>query len=90
MRFRPLGVRVVATVCGVLLLVTLVGVWFALPAEVQHQFTAPQWVTCVAMVLGALAIGHALARCRVDADDGAHAWSTATAPTGWTGARWSR
>jgi hypothetical protein len=69
LRFRPLGVRVVGTVCGVLLLVTLVGVWFALPDDVQHEFTVPQWVTCVAMVLGALAIGHALARCRVDADE---------------------
>jgi hypothetical protein len=68
-RFRPLGVRVVATVCGVLLVATVVGVWFGLPDDVQHGFTVPEWVTFVAMVLGALAIAHALARCRVDADE---------------------
>src|SRR4051794_9352516 len=67
-RFRPFGVRVVAVLVGVLLLVTLFVVWVALPDEVQNGFTVAQWVTFLGMVVAVLAIGHALARCRVDAD----------------------
>ena len=67
-RFRPLGVRLVSVVVGVLLIVTLFGVWIALPDEVQNGFTVAQWVTFLGMVVAVLAIGHALARCRVDAD----------------------
>jgi hypothetical protein len=60
---------VTAAVLGILFLGTLVIVWIALPDEVQHGFTVGQWGTFLAMVAGIVAIGHALARCRVDADE---------------------
>jgi hypothetical protein len=69
-RFRPFGVRLAAVVVGALFLVTLVGVWIALPDEVQYGFSFVQWATFLTMVVVVLAIGHALARCRVDADEG--------------------
>ena len=68
-RFRPRGVRVAAVAFGLVLVVTVVAVWLALPEEAQEGFTFAQKLTVVAMVLGAFAVGHALARCRVDADD---------------------
>jgi hypothetical protein len=68
-RFRPLGVRLAAVVVGTLFLVTLGGVWIALPDEVQYGFSFAQWLTFLGMVVVVLVIGHALARCRVDADD---------------------
>ncbi len=68
LRLRPLGVRVAAIAFYLLLLLTLAVVWVALPANVQHGFSALQWGTVVAMMLAALVVAHALARCRVDAD----------------------
>jgi hypothetical protein len=68
-RFQPFGVRLAVVVVGVLFLVTLAAVWIALPDEVQYGFTLTQWLTLLAMVVGVLAIGHALLRCRVDADE---------------------
>lgn len=68
-RYRPLGVRLAAAVVGGLLVATLVGVFVALPAEVQRGFTLSQWVTYLLMLAGVLVVGHALARCRVDADE---------------------
>ena len=69
LRLRPLGVRVAAVAFYLLLLGTLTVVWVALPANVQHGFSALQWGTIVAMMLAALVVAHVLARCRVDADD---------------------
>ena len=66
--FRPMGVRVAAVAFAVVLIVTVVAVWLALPSGAQEGFTFAQKATVVGMVLGAFAIGHALARCRVDAD----------------------
>lgn len=68
-RFRPLGVRVAGVAFGLVLVVTVVVVWLALPREAQDSFTVPQKITVAGMVLGVLAIGHALGRCRVDADE---------------------
>jgi hypothetical protein len=68
-RFRPLGVRIAVAGFAVVLLATLVFVWVALPNDVQHGFTVAQWATFLAMVVGVLAVGHALARSRVEADD---------------------
>lgn len=68
-RFRPLGVRIAAIGFAVALLVTLAGVWIALPEEGRAAFTLLQRLTVLIMVAGALAICHALARCRVDADE---------------------
>ena len=69
LRLRPMGVRVAAVVFGAALLVTVVAVWLTLPAEAQDGFTILQRITVAGMVLGVLAIGHALGRCRVDADE---------------------
>src|SRR5687768_3594209 len=68
-RFRPTGVRVAAVVFGLVLVLTVVVVWLGLPPEAQDGFTVLQRITVAGMVLGVLAIGHALARCRVDADE---------------------
>ena len=68
-RLRPMGVRVAAVGFGVLLVVTVVVVWLALPQRSQDSFTLAQKATVLAMVLGAFGVGHALARCRVDADE---------------------
>ena len=69
-RFRPFGVRVASIVFGVLLVVTVVGVWLTLPAEVQDSFTFLQRATVAFMALVALAVCHGLSRCRVDVDQG--------------------
>ena len=68
-RFRPRGVRVAGIAFGVVLVATVVVVWLGLPQEARDGFTFPQRVTVIGMVLGMLAIGHALGRCRVDADE---------------------
>ena len=39
------------------------------PDEAQEAFTSLQKATVIGMVLVAFVVGHALARCRVDADD---------------------
>ena len=71
LRLRPLGVRIAGVAFGLVLVLTVVVVWVSLPAEAQDGFTVLQRITVAGMVLGVLAIGHALARCRVDAvEDG--------------------
>lgn len=67
-RFRPIGVRVAAVMFGLVLVVTVTVVWLELSPAARDGFTVLQRITVVGMVLGVLAIGHALARCRVDAD----------------------
>jgi hypothetical protein len=69
-RFRPLGVRLAVALCGGLLLVVVLTIWFSFSADIRSQFTDAQLVTVVG--LGALAgvAGYALARCRVDAREG--------------------
>jgi hypothetical protein len=67
--FRPRGVRVAAGVFGVLLVATVAAIWIAFPDSVQEQFTLGQKVTVLGMGLLVFAVGHALVRCRVDADE---------------------
>ena len=67
--FRPMGVRVAAVVFGVILVATVVVVWLALPSRAQEGFNLAQKATVVAMVLAGFVVGHALARCRVEADE---------------------
>jgi hypothetical protein len=69
-RFRPMGVVVASIVLAVVLVGTVVAVWYAMPPDVRVQFTNFQKGTVVAMMLGAFVVGHALSRCRVDADEG--------------------
>lgn len=66
--FRPLGVRIAATVVGGLLALTALGMWVAFPPEIRAQFTALQLVTIVALAGLFYAGGFALARSRVVAD----------------------
>jgi hypothetical protein len=67
-RFRPLGVRLVATVLAVLLAVLVTVIWVQFPKEVQDSFTLLQKLTLLVMALLLGAVGHAVARSRVDAD----------------------
>jgi hypothetical protein len=70
-RFRPLGVRFATYLCGSLLVVVTLVIWFAFPAETRAKFTAVQLATVLSLGLGAAACGYALSRSRVDArDDG--------------------
>ena len=63
--FRPLGVRIAINVAGALLLLVVVVMWLALPAEIRHQFTAFQVLTILAIGAAMYACGYALARSRV-------------------------
>jgi hypothetical protein len=67
--FRPLGVRIVSYVLGVLLLVLTVVTWLAFPAEIRAQFTPFQKLTVVAFGVLFYACGYALARSRLVARD---------------------
>ena len=69
LRRRPFGVRMAGWVFGAALFLVGAVVWVALPSAVQDAFTAFQRVTVVGLFLGAVVIGHALGRCRVDADE---------------------
>jgi hypothetical protein len=68
-RFRPLGVRIVATTLAVLLALVVAGVWVQLPPHVRGSFTLVQQLTLLVIALLTLGIGFALARSRVDADE---------------------
>src|SRR3712207_2029026 len=68
-RFRPLGVRIVATALAVLLAALVAAVWLSFPDQVRASFTLVQKVTLLLIALLVLGIGYALARSRVDADD---------------------
>ena len=69
LRLRPRGVRIASVGFAVALLVTLGAIWLAFPDGVREQFTTFQKLTVLVMVLGAFVVGHALSRCRVDADE---------------------
>jgi hypothetical protein len=70
-RFRPFGVRFATYLCGSLLLVVTLVIWFAFPAETRATFTAYQLATIIALGAGAAVCGYALSRSRVDArEDG--------------------
>ena len=68
-RFRPLGVRIAATALAQVLLLLTTAIWVTFPAEVRASFTWLQRATLLLIAGLVLAIGFALARCRVDADD---------------------
>ncbi len=67
--FRPLGVRIAAVAFGVLLFGVSATIWLSFPGDVRAAFTPAQRVTVLLMGAGVIVIGHALARCRIDADD---------------------
>jgi hypothetical protein len=69
LRFRPLGVRIVAAALGVLLAVMVAAVWLSFPDEVRATFSLVQKLTMLVIALLLVGIGLALARSRVDADD---------------------
>ena len=69
LRFRPVGVMFAAAGLGLVLLATVVAVWLTLPQEARDGFTPLQRLTVALMLLGAVIAGHAMGRCRVDADD---------------------
>src|SRR5690349_5712984 len=69
LRFRPIGVMFAAGGFAVMLLVTVVAVWLTLPQDARDGFTPLQRGTVAVMLLAAGVVGHAMARCRVDADD---------------------
>ena len=68
-RFRPLGVRVVATALALLLTLLVTVLWLTFPAQVRESFTLVQKLTLLVIALLVAAVGYALSRSRVDADD---------------------
>ncbi|GAA1911259.1 PH domain-containing protein [Nocardioides marmoribigeumensis] len=66
--FRPLGVRIAAVAFGVMLFGVGAAIWISFPPHVREAFTVFQRLTVLGMGAGVLVVGHALARCRVDAD----------------------
>ncbi len=68
LRIRPFGVRVAGWIFGGALLVVGAVVWWAFPQAARDSFNGIQRATVIAMYLGTVMIGHALGRCRVDAE----------------------
>jgi hypothetical protein len=69
--FRPFGVRLAIYVLGGLLVLVVLVMWFALPADIRSQFTPLQLGTVIFLGLLFYAAGYALARSRVVArEDG--------------------
>jgi hypothetical protein len=68
-RFRPLGVRVVATVLGLLLFSLSAVIWAQFPANVRASFTVAQRITLFVFAAMLGATGYALGRSRIDADE---------------------
>ena len=68
-RFRPVGVRVAGLVFGAALLLVGVVVWVTFPPSVRESFTFFQRATLIAMFATGVVLGHALGRCRVDAEE---------------------
>jgi hypothetical protein len=68
-RFRPLGVRMAGWVFGAALLVVGITVWVTFPPDVRESFTLFQRATLIGMFGVGVVLGHALGRCRVDAEE---------------------
>jgi|tagenome__1003787_1003787.scaffolds.fasta_scaffold20360514_2 hypothetical protein len=66
--WRPFGARVMLTVLGGLLLVLVIGVWFAWGSDVRARFTIGQRGTLVLFGVLGFAVWFALMRSRVTAD----------------------
>src|SRR3954447_695785 len=66
--WRPFGARIMLTVLGGLLLVLVVGVWFAWGSDVRARFTIGQRGTLVLFGVLGFAVWFALMRSRVTAD----------------------
>ena len=68
-RFRPLGVRVVATALALILVLLCTVIWVQFPPDVRASFTIFQKAT-LAVIAGLFGgIGYALGRSRIDADE---------------------
>jgi Bacterial PH domain len=68
--WRPLGVRMAALVFGTLLLVVCLFAWFSFDDETRARFTPFQRGTLVFLGLLFFAVGYAMVRSRVVADEG--------------------
>jgi hypothetical protein len=62
-------VRLAGWLFGLALLVVGIAVWLTLPQAGRDAFTGLQRLTVIAMFLVGVVLGHALGRCRVDADE---------------------
>lgn len=67
--WRPLGVRLAVIFFGALLVLVCAFAWFGFDASVRDRFTLFQRATLVILALLIGAVGHALARSRVVAED---------------------
>ncbi len=67
-RFRPLGVRLAATLLGLALVAVTAVIWVSFPPEIRAQFTAFQEATVLVIGLALGICAHALSRSRLDAD----------------------
>lgn len=68
-RFRPLGVRLAGVLFGAGLFAVGAAVWLTLSQEVRDAFNPLQRITVLLLFTTVVAMGHALGRCRVDADE---------------------
>jgi hypothetical protein len=67
-RYRPLGIRVMATAMGLLMVGAVAFFWVSLPGPVRDQFTIAQRVTLLVLFAVMLAFMFGLARSAVRAD----------------------
>ncbi len=67
--FRPFGVRIAVYVFGGLLVGVTAVIWFTFPQSIRDQFTPFQRGTVIVLGLGFLAVGWAMARSRVEAEE---------------------
>ena len=65
--FRPYGVRIAVLILTVVLVGTVLAIWVAFPAEVRDQFSTFQRATVAFFGLAVAAVGHGLARSRIEA-----------------------
>ena len=69
-RYRPLGIRLMATAMGSLLVGALAVIWVAMPASVREQFSIEQRITLLLIFAAMLVFLYGIARSAIRADAG--------------------
>jgi hypothetical protein len=67
-RYRPLGIRLMGTAMGSLLVGALVVIWVAMPPSVREQFNIEQRITLLLIFAAMLAFLYGIARSAIKAD----------------------
>ncbi|MFT4009272.1 MAG: PH domain-containing protein [Nocardioidaceae bacterium] len=69
LRIRPLGIRMVLGISGVMLVVLVGAIWFALPSGMRDRFSLFQAVTYLILFAIVAVCFYAVMRSRLDADE---------------------